>query len=69
MNSVVALLATLFVGKTFAEKIKIKTQYFNKKIYDETLWICRCAVRNALFCFPYVLFHGEPSSSTKGIKN
>src|ERR1700712_950705 len=42
---------------------------FNSNIYKENSWICGCESRNALFCFPCVLFNGEPSWSLKGVTN
>lgn len=43
-----------------------KKQYFrqfNMAIYNKTKWICGCEKRNALFCFPCLLFVSEVKES------
>ncbi|KAJ8941729.1 hypothetical protein NQ318_023325 [Aromia moschata] len=32
---------------------------FNRDVYEKNSWICGCDIRNALFCFPCLLFGGE----------
>lgn len=44
-------------------------RYFNCKVYDNNSWICGCDVRNALFCFPCVLFGNDDIWSTKGVED
>ena len=41
---------------------------FKMNIYQKNYWICGCEIKNSLFCFPCILFDGEPSWSKNGIK-
>lgn len=29
---------------------------FNNNMYTKTEWMCGCAMKNAFYCFPYLLF-------------
>ena len=40
---------------------------FKKEIYNNHDWLCGCEVKNALFCFPCILFGGEQSWTKTGI--
>lgn len=42
---------------------------FKLDIYQKNDWICGCESKNALFCFPCLLFGGEPSWSKNGIRD
>jgi hypothetical protein len=44
-------------------------RHFKQEIYDKYSWICGCEVRNALCCFPCLLFGSNDSWSRCGIKD
>jgi len=54
-----------------AKRSKDRTyvRHFNKKVYEEYNWVCGCSVRNALFCFPCLLFGSKDSWSNTGVKD
>ena len=47
-------------GKTYTRKFHFNT-------YDQNKWICGCAERNSVFCFPCLLFGGDAAWTKKGI--
>lgn len=55
------------------QEIKSKSRNFVRKfnpdIYNKNDWICGCSERNALFCFPCLLFGGgrEEAWVKKGV--
>ncbi|KAJ8922022.1 hypothetical protein NQ315_008661 [Exocentrus adspersus] len=42
---------------------------FNSSVYFNTLWICGCGVKNALFCFPCLIFGGDKAWTVNGVKD
>lgn len=40
---------------------------FRKEIYNSHDWLCGCEIKNALFCFPCLLFGGEHSWTKTGV--
>lgn len=59
----------LNITQTGKAKSSVFKRHFNRNIYTETSWICGCPVRDALFCFPCLLFNGEPSWSKNGVND
>lgn len=47
-------------GKTYKRQ-------FNKEIYSRNDWICGCNRKNALFCFPCLLFGGDKAWTEVGV--
>lgn len=47
-------------GKTYKRQ-------FNKDIYSKNNWICGCNKKNALFCFPCLLFAGDKAWTEVGV--
>ncbi|XP_045483415.1 uncharacterized protein LOC123688791 [Harmonia axyridis] len=43
--------------------------YFNSEIYNKNDWICGCTKKNALYCFPCLLYGGDDYWSTSGCTN
>lgn len=44
-------------------------RHFNREIYDAYSWICGCNLRNALFCFPCLLFGSNDAWSKNGVRD
>ncbi|CAL7937392.1 unnamed protein product [Xylocopa violacea] len=42
---------------------------FNSEWYQRKSWLCGCEVRNALFCFPCLLFGGDTTWTKDGFRN
>lgn len=49
----------LNIVQCVASKSRSFTRKFNRDIYSKHSWICGCDNKNALFCFPCLLFGGE----------
>lgn len=45
------------------------TRRFHSDVYAKYPWMCGCDIRNALFCFPCLLFGSNDSWSKNGIKD
>ena len=43
------------------------TRKFNREIYTKCEWLCGCEKRNALFCFPCLLFGGDSTWTSAGV--
>ncbi|XP_053159028.1 uncharacterized protein LOC128347858 [Hemicordylus capensis] len=52
-----------------AERGKFITRRFSTDWYDRKKWLCGCAARNALFCFPCLMFGGEKAWSRTGYRD
>jgi hypothetical protein len=42
-------------------------RHFNKEVYTRNDWICGCNKKNALFCFPCLLFGGDKAWTHVGV--
>ena len=42
---------------------------FNSEWYQWKSWLCGCEVKNALFCFPCLLFGGDVTWTKDGFRN
>ena len=42
---------------------------FNSEWYQRKTWLCGCEVKNALFCFPCLLFGGDVPWTKDGVRN
>ena len=42
---------------------------FNKNVYGEHNWLCGCSEKNALFCFPCLLYGGESVWTKTGVND
>ncbi|XP_075232954.1 zinc finger MYM-type protein 1-like isoform X2 [Lycorma delicatula] len=42
---------------------------FNSEWYQQKSWLCGCEVKNALFCFPCLLFGGDVTWTKDGFRN
>lgn len=47
-------------GKTYTRK-------FSKEIYTRNIWICGCNKKNAMYCFPCLLFNGDRAWTDVGV--
>ena len=43
------------------------TRQFNNNVYEKCDWLCGCEVKNALFCYPCLLFDGDASWTKIGV--
>lgn len=59
----------LNIKQTVSSKNRSFNRTFNKDIYQKYSWICGCDVKNALFCFPCLLFGGEESWTKTGMSD
>src|SRR6201990_1711383 len=48
-------------------KKKTFTRHFHSSVYEKCNWICGCDDKNALFCFPCILFGGDPVWTRGGV--
>lgn len=56
----------------FQPGVSNKKQYvrsFNSEWYHRKNWLCGCEVKEALFCFPCLLFGGDPTWTKDGFRN
>ncbi|KAK4882666.1 hypothetical protein RN001_005985 [Aquatica leii] len=49
----------LVINQTIKSKNRQFHRKFNSDVYKKHTWLCGCTVKNALFCFPCLLFGGE----------
>lgn len=54
---------------TGSSRNKIYKRQFNANLYTKVSWICGCPEKNALFCFPCLLFGGDKSWTFNGVKD
>lgn len=57
----------LQINQNCTVKNKCVKRKFNPAIYAKHDWLCGCDIRNALFCFPCLLFGGEISWTQNGV--
>ena len=57
----------LYIKLCSTSRQKEYTRRFNCDVYEKFLWLTGCDVKNAVFCFPCLLFGGDPSWTQKGI--
>jgi len=50
-------------------KSRSYNRQFKRDIYERYAWMCGCEIRNALFCFPCLLFGSTNSWSKGGVKD
>ena len=55
------IVQTVTTGKRQFKRI------FRKELYNNHDWLCGCEIKNALFCFPCILFGGEQSWTKAGV--
>ncbi|XP_031335766.1 zinc finger MYM-type protein 1 isoform X2 [Photinus pyralis] len=60
-------LPDIIIEKTGVSRGKSYTRKFNRDIYLKNEWICGCNKRNALYCFPCLLFGGDKAWTEKGV--
>lgn len=51
------------------DRTKAYTRRFTTVWYEKKKWLCGCPLRNALFCFPCLLFGGDSSWTEKGVND
>ncbi|KAK4885247.1 hypothetical protein RN001_001518 [Aquatica leii] len=56
----------LNIIQSVSSKKRSFNRTFNRAIYNKHTWICGCEIKNALFCFPCLLFGGESSWTKTG---
>lgn len=56
----------LNIVQSVSSKKRIFKRIFNREIYNKHTWICGCEIKNALFCFPCLLFGGEDTWTKTG---
>ena len=54
------------ISQPGVSKNKKYIRSFNSEWYQKKQWLCGCEVKNALFCFPCVLFGGDSTWSKDG---
>jgi hypothetical protein len=52
-------LPDLQIVKTSSSRKSAYQGKFNPEIYSKHDWLCGCDVKNALYCFPCLLFGGD----------
>lgn len=57
------------ISQPGVSKNKKYIRSFNSEWYQKKKWLCGCEVKNALFCFPCVLFGGDSTWSKDGFTN
>lgn len=60
-------LPDIIIQKQGCSRGKPYARQFNKDIYARNNWICGCNKKNALFCFPCLLFGGDKSWTEVGV--
>lgn len=60
-------LPDIFIEKHGSSRGKSYKRHFNRDIYSRKNWICGCNRKNALFCFPCLLFGGEKAWTQVGV--
>ncbi|CAH1106263.1 unnamed protein product [Psylliodes chrysocephalus] len=51
----------LKIEQSVSSKKRTFTRTFNPELYNKHTWLCGCEIKNALYCFPCLLFGGEDS--------
>jgi hypothetical protein len=59
----------LQIVKTSSSRKSTYQRQFNPEIYSEHDSLCGCDVKNALFCFPCLLFGGDATWTKTGVTN
>ena len=57
----------LDIKQSSTSRQKEYTRSFNSEVYKKFEWLSGCDIKNALFCFPCILFGGDSSWTQKGI--
>jgi hypothetical protein len=60
-------LPDLQIVKTSSSRASTCQRKFNPEIYSKYDWLCGCDVKNALFCFPCLLFGGGDTWTKTGV--
>lgn len=60
-------LPDIHIAKEGSSRGKQYKRQFNREVYSKNEWICGSSKKNALFCFPCVLFGGDKSWTQNGV--
>lgn len=60
-------LPDISIEKTGVSRGKSYTRKFSRDIYSKNEWICGCNKKNALYCFPCLLFGGDKAWTEIGV--
>ena len=60
---------SLMISKAASSRGKSYVRQFNADLYSKNVWLCGCNKKNALFCFPCLLFGGDSAWTKTGIKD
>lgn len=60
-------LVDITIEKTGVSRGKNYTRKFSRDIYSKNEWICGCNKKNALYCFPCLLFGGDKAWTEIGV--
>lgn len=60
-------LPDISIEKEGSSRGKQYKRQFNREVYSRNDWICGCNKKNALFCFPCILFGGDKSWTQTGV--
>lgn len=60
-------LPDISIEKEGSSRGKQYKRQFNCEVYARNDWICGCNKKNALFCFPCILFGGDKSWTQIGV--
>ena len=62
-------MADIRIAQPAISNNKKYVRYFNAEWYNKKQWLCGCEIKNALFCFPCLLFSGEEIWTESGFTN
>ena len=60
---------SLMISKAASSRGMSYVRQFNADLYSKNVWLCGCNKKNALFCFPCLLFGGDSAWAKTGIKD
>ncbi|XP_076763834.1 zinc finger MYM-type protein 1-like [Xylocopa sonorina] len=59
----------MLISQTGISNNKKYIRSFNPEWYQRKSWLCGCEIKNALFCFPCLLFGGDVTWTRDGFRN
>ena len=58
----------IHISQPGISKNKRYIRRFNSEWYQRKNWLCGCEIKNALFCFPCLLFGGDVAWTKEGFR-
>ena len=59
----------LLISQSSSRRNQTYCRKFNVSIYSKHKWLCGCPEKNALFCFPCLLFGGDATWTKVGVND